>query len=81
MHIPPAPASKRVLNLNDEEEFDKLFSNLKGAMCRREDVAEAAVYLGSEESKFVSGHNLIVDGGFSIMNAGFCMFGSSIIYM
>ncbi|MQL74132.1 hypothetical protein Taro_006483 [Colocasia esculenta] len=38
---------------------------LKGAACEEVDVARAAVYLASEDAKFVSGHNLVVDGGFT----------------
>ncbi|CAI9762150.1 unnamed protein product [Fraxinus pennsylvanica] len=43
-------------------------SNLKGVVPKSEDVAEAALYLCSEESKFVSGINLVVDGGYSTTN-------------
>ncbi|UZW56436.1 SDR family oxidoreductase [Sphingobium sp. JS3065] len=32
-----------------------------------EDIAGAAVFLASEESRFVTGHNLVVDGGVTIM--------------
>ncbi|KAL2320375.1 hypothetical protein Fmac_029344 [Flemingia macrophylla] len=38
---------------------------LKGARCEDIDVARAALYLASDEAKFISGHNLIVDGGFT----------------
>ncbi|XP_062006729.1 short chain aldehyde dehydrogenase 1-like [Rosa rugosa] len=44
---------------------------LKGVVPRSEDVAEAAVFLASEESKFVSGLNLLVDGGYSTTNQSF----------
>ncbi|XP_050229674.1 short chain aldehyde dehydrogenase 1-like [Mercurialis annua] len=46
-------------------------ANLKGAVPQPEDVAEAAVYLGSDESKYVSGVNLLVDGGYTTTNQSF----------
>ncbi|KAJ7538112.1 hypothetical protein O6H91_11G034700 [Diphasiastrum complanatum] len=33
---------------------------------RVEDVADAALFFASDESRYVSGHNLVVDGGFSV---------------
>lgn len=46
---------------------------LKGPVPEPEDVAEAALYLSGDEAKFVSGLNLVVDGGYTTTNPTFKM--------
>nr|XP_027063000.1 secoisolariciresinol dehydrogenase-like [Coffea arabica] len=55
----------------------KVYTYLDGAVLKAEDVADAALYLASDDSKYVSGHNLVVDGGYSIVNSATCMFENS----
>ena len=53
----------------ENEELDKVcepMSSLKGVL-RPKHVADAVVFLASEDSEFVTGHNLAVDGGFRVI--------------
>ncbi|KAI5388671.1 borneol dehydrogenase, mitochondrial [Lathyrus oleraceus] len=76
-YIVLTPMSKKYLELDDDGILG-FYSNLKGTNLLPKDVAEANLYLGSDESKYVSGHDLAVDGGCSVVNNGFCVFGRSV---
>ncbi|KAG6470484.1 hypothetical protein ZIOFF_071557 [Zingiber officinale] len=40
-------------------------AELAGTKCEVEDVAKAATFLALDEAMYISGHNLVVDGGFT----------------
>ncbi|KAL8265210.1 hypothetical protein R6Q59_023340 [Mikania micrantha] len=54
--------------------FVNIYSNIKGVALKEEDVAQATLFFASDESKYISGHNLAVDGGFTTINPGFGLF-------
>lgn len=43
-------------------------ANLQGVELMAHDVANAVLFLASDEARYISGHNLIIDGGFSCVN-------------
>ena len=56
----------------DEELIRRLFDEDinemgGGVVLRAEDVARAAVFLASDDARYITGHNLMVDGGFSVV--------------
>ncbi|KAJ0503010.1 putative secoisolariciresinol dehydrogenase [Helianthus annuus] len=69
------PLSKKNFKLeadaNVEEVVENvihLTGNLKGVKLKTDDIANAALFLASDEAKYISGQNLFIDGGFSIVN-------------
>ncbi|CAL5061158.1 unnamed protein product [Urochloa decumbens] len=44
-------------------------NEMVGPVLEEEDVAKAALYLASDEAKYVNGHNLVVDGGYTVGKA------------
>ncbi|XP_048330062.2 (+)-cis,trans-nepetalactol synthase NEPS2-like [Ziziphus jujuba] len=60
------PLTMRVWEVKEEEEMEKVvekFSSLRGVLGEKH-VADAVSFLASEESEFVTGLDLVVDGGF-----------------
>ena len=49
-------------------------ANLQGVELTADDVANAVLFLASDEARYVSGANLMVDGGFSCVNHSLCAF-------
>ncbi|CAH1415916.1 unnamed protein product [Lactuca virosa] len=56
------------------EKYSNVYSNLKGITLREKDVAEATLFLASDEARYMSGHNLVLDGGFTVINPAFGLF-------
>jgi NAD(P)-dependent dehydrogenase (short-subunit alcohol dehydrogenase family) len=49
------------------EEYGEALGNLKGVVLKARHIAEAALFLASDDSVYISGQNLVVDGGFSVV--------------
>ncbi|KAK9125120.1 hypothetical protein Scep_013966 [Stephania cephalantha] len=56
------------------KEFMAKNANLQGVELRADDVADAVLYLASDDARYVSGMNLMVDGGFSTVNQSLKVF-------
>ena len=63
---------RKVMGMMEKNKVEDVVSscaNLKGVVLEPKDIA--ALYLGSDESKYVSGINLVIDGGYNLTNPTF----------
>jgi len=69
----PTPMLNKALKMNKKETQELLckVAVLKGTVLEAEDIAKAALFLCSDEAKFVNGVNLVLDGGYSTTNMSF----------
>uniref|UniRef100_A0A1D1YE08 Xanthoxin dehydrogenase n=1 Tax=Anthurium amnicola TaxID=1678845 RepID=A0A1D1YE08_9ARAE len=69
LSLPHVPEGVRVDDaLKGFYDFVGSHANLKGVNLMANDVAEAVLYLASDEARYISGVNLTVDGGFTCVN-------------
>ncbi|EXC01950.1 Momilactone A synthase [Morus notabilis] len=71
------PMTSKYFGSTNQEVLENTFKswgNLKHVTLKAEDVANAALYLASDEANYISGHSLLIDGGFSIVNPSLNLF-------
>ncbi|MCD7459859.1 hypothetical protein HAX54_042130 [Datura stramonium] len=67
----PTQMLSKGLGMKEKEKMDEFvceIANLKGTISDVEDVVQATLYLASDESKYISGMNIVIDGGYSTTN-------------
>ncbi|KAL6559148.1 hypothetical protein OROHE_006517 [Orobanche hederae] len=75
-YVVATPLAAKFMGLDDDglEQVKNSAANLKGTSLAADDVANAVLFLASEEAKYVSGQNLFVDGGLGIVNSAIEVF-------
>ncbi|KAK4352498.1 hypothetical protein RND71_028016 [Anisodus tanguticus] len=65
-HLPPDQRNDDAIT--DFHSYYGKFANLQGVDLMAQDVANAVLFLASDEARYISGHNMMVDGGLSSVN-------------
>nr|GMD05372.1 secoisolariciresinol dehydrogenase-like [Ipomoea batatas] len=72
-YLVATPLAKGFFDMTDDE-MGKVYSAFKVEELTAEDVAAAALFLASDESRYLNGENIVVDGGFTIVNPNLCIY-------
>ncbi|KVI01412.1 secoisolariciresinol dehydrogenase-like [Cynara cardunculus var. scolymus] len=72
-HFILTEATKPILEKHPDL-YSSIHFDLKGVVLLEQDVAEASLFLASDEAKYINGHNLALDGGFTAINSSFGLF-------
>nr|GMD03160.1 secoisolariciresinol dehydrogenase-like [Ipomoea batatas] len=72
--VATTPLAKGFIDMMGEVEMGKVYSAFKVEELTAEDVAATALFLASDESRYLNGENIVVDGGFTIVNPNLCSY-------
>ncbi|XP_076885319.1 borneol dehydrogenase, mitochondrial-like [Bidens hawaiensis] len=70
-YVIPTAMAHKIFHIEDSS---GVHSNLTGKSLEPQDIASATLFLASDEFGYISGHNLVVDGGYSVLNPVFGLF-------